>query len=52
MFNKFYINLIIINLYGMICQLDVKLIVAISSVVHTRIILIRSWDYRATAKLR
>ena len=47
-FNKFYINLIIINLCAMsilriicLCQLDIKLIVAISSVVHIGIILIR-----------
>ena len=47
-FNKFYINLLIINLYGILilriiclCQLDIKLIIAISSVVHIGIILIR-----------
>ena len=47
-FNKFYINLIIINLFRIIflrvtclCQLDIKLIIAISSIVHVRIILIR-----------
>ena len=46
-FNKFYINLIVINLYGIIfpriiclCQLDIKLIVAISSIIHIAIILI------------
>ena len=45
-FNKFYINLLIINSHGIIflriiclCQLDVKLIIAISSIVHIRIIL-------------
>ena len=47
-FNKFDVNLIIINLYGTIflrticlCQLDVKLIIAISSIVRIRIILMR-----------
>ena len=47
-FNKFYINLIIINLHGIIflriiclCQLDIKLLVAISSIVHIGIVLIR-----------
>ena len=46
-FNKFYINLMIINLYGILilrvvclCQLDIKLIIAISSIVHIGIILI------------
>ena len=47
-FNKFYINLLIINLYGILilriiclCQLDIKLIIAISSIVHIGIILMR-----------
>ena len=52
----FNINLIIINLYGMIflriiclCHLDIKLIIATSSIVHISIILIR---ILLTTKLR
>ena len=46
-YNKIYLILITINLYWIlflriicVCQLDIKLIVAISSVIHIRIILI------------